>query len=299
MSAFPFPPCRPVGPGSTLAIIAPSGPFDQARFRLGVNWLATRYALRYEDPGIFSRTGYLAGADGRRLAELQSALEDPSVDAIVCARGGYGSTRLLPGLETGAIAAAGKLLVGFSDITALHALWARAGVRSLHAPMVASLGGAGESLRRLWIEAVEGSAASRSWPGIEWVPGTAEGRLIGGNLAVLAALAGTPYEPPVEGCVLFLEDVGERPYRIDRMLTTLRQSGWLGRCAGFLIGEFTDCGPGEDGVTVEEVIRDRLGDLGVPVVAGIPAGHVDHNEPLPFGALATVGGGRVAVASGR
>lgn len=291
-SAFPKP--RPVGPGSQIAIVAPAGPFDRDRFEAGVEWLSDRYQVRYDD-GIFSRSGYFAGSDARRLAELQSAIADPAIDAILCARGGYGATRLLPLLDPASVAAANKVLVGFSDISALHALWARAGVRSLHAPMVAGIAKASTAVQQEWICALEGREGPESWQLREIVPGSAQGRLIGGNLAVLSALAGTPFAPPLDDCLLFLEDVGERPYRIDRMLTTLQQAGWLDRCAGFILGDFAGSEPGDDGTTLEDVIRDRLGDCGKPVAMGFPAGHIDDNEPLTFGALARIDCGRVTI----
>jgi muramoyltetrapeptide carboxypeptidase len=290
----PFPPYRSVQAGSLLAIVAPSGPFDPERFRLGLDWLTSRYRVRH-DESIFERTGYLAGSDERRIGELRAAIEDPEVEAILCARGGYGATRLLPALDPESVARANKVLVGFSDVSALHALWARAGVRSIHAPMVASLAVSSEAVREEWIRTLEARERPESWKVQVLAPGQAEGRLFGGNLSVLASLAGTPFAPPLDGCLLFLEDVGERPYRIDRMLTTLRQSGWLGRCSGFILGEFTDGDPGDDGVTLEQVVRDRLGDLGVPVVAGFPAGHIDHNEPLTFGALARITGNLLTI----
>jgi muramoyltetrapeptide carboxypeptidase len=183
--------------------------------------------------------------------------------------------------------------VGFSDVTALHAAWARAGVRSLHAPMVSALGRAGGALVDRWMSAVEGATpepighltalAGR---------GQAEGPLVGGNLAVLAALAGTPFAPPLDGSILFLEDVGERPYRIDRMLTTLRHAGWLERVSGVVLGAFTGAEPAPDGTTSDEVLAERLGDLSVPVLGAIPAGHVDDNLELPLGARVALDGTR-------
>lgn len=209
---FPLP--RPVRPGSRLAIIAPAGPFNEDSFRKGLAWLSERYDVRTR-PDIFSKSGYFAGSDERRLAELQEAILDPDVDAVICARGGFGTTRLLPGIDPAAVRDANKTLVGFSDITALHALWARAGVRSVHAPMVAALGTASETLREKWITLLENPAAPLQWnlqrmnePLREPVGGI----LTGGNLAVLAALVGTPYRPPLDDRILFLEDVGERPY---------------------------------------------------------------------------------------
>jgi muramoyltetrapeptide carboxypeptidase len=233
--------------------------------------------------GIFEREGYLAGDDPRRLAELWAALEEPETAAILCARGGYGTMRLLDRLPTDRIRRARKLLVGFSDVTALHAAWARAGLRSLHGPMVATLGDAREGLVDRFVGALTGGRPAPR-PLEPVVPGRAEAPLLGGNLAVLASLSGTPYFPPLAGSVLFLEDVGERPYRVDRMLTQLRLAGVFAEVAGVVVGAFTECKPGPDGVTVESVLRDRLGDLRVPVAFGLPAGHVEDNLELPLGA---------------
>ncbi|MCB1229111.1 MAG: LD-carboxypeptidase [Verrucomicrobiae bacterium] len=293
-SAKPFPMPHPVQKGARLAVVAPSGPFDRERFEIGLGILRERYEVVF-DEGLFSRTGYFAGSDERRLAELQEAIRNPEIDAIVCARGGYGATRLLPDLDPSEVAEANKLLVGFSDITALHALWARAGVRSIHGPMVASLTGASDRVREEWFATLEGRDSPETWEIESLVSGSAEGRLIGGNLAVLGALVGTPHAPPIDGCLLFLEDVGERPYRVDRVLTSLRQAGWLERCAGFILGAFTEGDPGPDGITLEAVLKDRLCDLGVPVVTSFPAGHIDDNEPLTFGATARIDGETVTI----
>lgn len=269
-------------PNGVLAVVAPSGPFDVPAFERGLERLRARYRVRC-DPSILARHGYLAGDDARRLREMTDAIEDETVDAIVCARGGYGATRLLEHLDPAKVRASRKLLVGFSDVTALHALWARAGVGSLHAPMVAALGRTSDALVDRYVRALEGAPMPRIEGLASIEAGVAEGPLVGGNLAVLAALVGTPYAPPVDGCVLFLEDVGERPYRVDRMLTTLRQAGWLDRVAGVALGAFTEGPPGPDGVDLDTVLRERLGGLGIPVVSGIPAGHVDDNLELRFG----------------
>lgn len=288
------PPPREVKEGSVLSVVAPSGPFDRERFEAGVEWLRQRYEVRF-DEAIFTRQGYLAGDDERRLNELFEALVTPSVDAVLCARGGYGSTRLLPKLDHVTVANANKLLVGFSDATALHALWARANVRSLHAPMVSALATASDEVRKLWCDTLEGRSAGRHWDLETVVFGSGEGAFFGGNLAVLAALLGTPYAPDVSGKILFLEDVGERPYRIDRMLTSLLQAGWFDDCAGVVLGAFTEGEAGDDGTTTEDVLRERLGELSVPVVSGLPAGHIDENTPLLFGAAARIAGGEFSL----
>ena len=269
-------------PGACIALVAPSSPFDHAAFDAGVARLAGRYRLRF-GPTIEARHGYLAGDDERRVAELCAAIDDPEVRAIVAVRGGYGATRLLPDLDIDRIRRSGSLLVGLSDITALHAAWARAGLRSLHGPMVASLGTADDALFAEWVAALEG-APPRPFDGLAGLcSGVAEGPLLGGNLSVLVAMVGTPFAPPIDGAVLFLEDVGERPYRVDRMLTTLHQAGWFRRVAGVVAGAFTEATPGADGVTVEQVLRERLGGLQAPVALGLPVGHIDPNPPLPLG----------------
>lgn len=293
--SLPLP--RSVQEGSRLAIVAPSGPFDVESFRAGVDWLKQRYEITHSS-GIFSQEGYLAGSDAQRLRDLQGAIQDPTVDAILCARGGFGATRLLPQLELNEIAAANKLIVGFSDITALHSLWAKAGVRSLHAPMVAALGKSSEGIRGRWIEALEHPELPLTWELEAFESagnGAVEGRLIGGNLAVLGALNGTPYAPPLDGAILFFEDVGERPYRIDRMLTTLSQAGWFDRIGGLILGAFTEGDPGPDGVSIEEVMLRQFEGASFPVLTGFPAGHIDENMPLPLGATARIVGNRLLV----
>jgi len=290
---------RPVAPGSRIAIVAPAGPFNEESFGKGIAWLSTRYEVRYR-PDIFSKAGYLAGDDARRLAELNEAILDPDIDAIVCARGGFGATRLLPGIDPEAIRRANKMIIGFSDISALHALWAQAGVRSIHAPMVAALGGASEIIREKWITALEKPGDPLQWclqPLNEPSPAApVRGILTGGNLAVLSALIGTPYCPPLDGRILFIEDVGERPYRVDRLLTTMSQAGWFDRIAGLLIGAFTEGEPGADGVTIDEVLAGHFARAPFPVLTGLSAGHIDDNEALPFGVGVRIDGGLVSVA---
>lgn len=266
--------------------MAPSGPFDEEAFDAGVAFLRTRYEVRVDDE-VRAKAGYLAGDDTRRLAELHRALDEDGTRAIVCARGGYGATRLLEHLDVAQVRRAAKRLVGFSDVTALHALWARAGVESTHGPMVAWLGKADDAARAEWVASIEGRPLAVR--GLETIThGRAEGPLLGGNLAVLAALVGTPFAPPLAGAVLFLEDVGEAPYRIDRLLTQLRQAGWFREVRGVVLGEFARCAPGAHGVPVEDVLTERLADLGVPVARGLDAGHGAINLALSFGAAVTL-----------
>jgi muramoyltetrapeptide carboxypeptidase len=267
-----------------VRLIAPSGPFDVALFERGVERLRQRYEVVY-DPAITERTGFLAGSDARRLAELQAALDDPEASCLLAARGGYGATRLLDRLEPERVRAARKLLIGFSDITALHALWARAELGSVHGPMTAGLGAMDEAELARWVAAVEAGPAEGFTDLIGLRGGRTQGRLLGGNLTVLCALLGTPYLPAFDGAVLFLEDVGERPYRVDRMLTSLDQAGVLARLAGVVLGGFTAATPGTDGVSAEQVLEERLGRLPIPVLRGLPAGHLEGNRVLHLGSL--------------
>jgi len=285
---------RPVTQGSKLAIVAPAGPFDEEAFRRGVTWLRERYEITYS-PEIFSTEGYFAGSDQRRLNELNAAIADPTVEAILCARGGYGTTRILPGIDPVQVEEANKLIVGFSDITALHTLWASRGVRSIHAPMVAALGGSSEEIRQLWIGALEKPESYREWSLSTLIPnsGDAEGFFVGGNLAVLAALNGTSYAPELAGKILFIEDVGERPYRIDRMLTTLKQSGWFDQLHGLILGAFTEGDPGTEGVTIDDVFGNHFRDAAFPILKGLSAGHIRENEPLSFGSPARISGNKL------
>lgn len=299
-SAFPthsiFPETRPVASGAHLRLIAPAGPFNHDSFNRGVEWLRQRYEVSFSDE-IYTKSGYFAGSDERRLCELNDAIHDDSVDAILCARGGFGCTRLLPGIDQAGIRAANKTIIGFSDITALHSLWASNGVRSIHAPMVAALGNAPEPIREAWVASVENQRECDSWSlqavNSQAENGSASGRFFGGNLAVLTALIGTPYAPPLDDVILFVEDVGERPYRIDRMLTSLHQAGWFAKLSGLVLGSFTEGEPGPDGVSIDEVFTSHFGLAPFPVVKGLSVGHIDDNEPISFGGQAEIAAGEL------
>jgi len=270
-----------------VRVIAPSSPFDGARFDRGLALLQTRYRARLADT-LFERTGYLAGRDETRLQSLLEALADPQAQAIIPARGGFGAARLLPQLDLETIRRAGKWLVGFSDISALHALWTRAGVCSIHGPMVCSLWEAKPEIQTQWFDLLEGQPP-QPLTGLTSVhSGRASGRLFAANLTVLASLVGTPYMPNLSGCVLLLEDVTERPYRLDRTLTTLLQAGALQGVRAFVIGQFSQCEPGPDGVTAEQMFEERLAALRVPVLGNAPVGHVPDNVPVLVGTAVEV-----------
>jgi len=273
--------------GSRVAVVAPAGPVPRDAFAAGAAILGARYQLVHEER-IFARTGFLAGDDDARAAELAAALADPAVEAIFCARGGYGLMRILPRFDGAALARAPKLIVGFSDVTALHAWAATAGVTSLHAPVITQLGRVPADDAAALFAACESSDPPPPLTGLTAIEsGRAEGRLVGGNLELLSRLVGTPWLPPLDGAILFLEDVGERPYRIDRQLTQLRLSGALDRLAGVVLGDFIGCvekdGSGPDAATV---LAERLAGHGIPVVAGAPIGHGERNRAIPHGTRA-------------
>ncbi|HEX6241874.1 MAG TPA: LD-carboxypeptidase [Polyangiales bacterium] len=272
-----------LSPGSLVHVVAPSSPFPRERFDKGLALLEARYRTK-SSAALFARDGFLAGDDQARLAALEAALDDTDAGAVIAARGGYGATRLLPHLRVEDVRRADTWLVGFSDVTALHALWARAGQCSIHGPMLTSLWEAEPATQAAWFELLEG-CRPRALTGLKPLrAGRCAGRLLGGNLTVLAALSGTPYMPDLTDAVLLLEDVTERPYRIDRTLTMLLQSGALTGLRGVVLGQFSQCDPGPDGVSALAVLEERLGTLRIPLVADAPIGHVPDNQPVLLGA---------------
>jgi muramoyltetrapeptide carboxypeptidase len=277
--------------GDTIVVVASSSSFEAEKLERGVSWLRARYRVEVRRD-IHERRGFLAGTDARRREELQAALDAPNVAAIVAARGGYGLTRILASIEWRGFLAAPKWIVGFSDVTALHLEVARHGVASLHAPMLAWLGDANEATRAAWIASLEGAATS--WSDLEIVArgdgaiDRVEGPAFGGNLAMLHDCAAADRLRVPEGAVVFLEDIGERPYRVDRMLTALVDRGSFEKISAIVLGDFTDCGPGPDGARVDDVIADRLARVGCLVVRGAPFGHGARNDAFPLGALATI-----------
>lgn len=280
----------PLTPGSRIRVVAPAGPFEVSAFEAGVAALSASHSVIYEEE-ILSRDGYLAGSDQRRLAELQTALDDPECDAIIPVRGGYGTMRLLDQLDLDGFLARPKWLVGFSDLTALHACINRQAVVSIHGPMVAAFGrerlaGQSHSLER--VEAVLRGGSPPSLRGRTMREGHARGRVIGGNLAVLAALLGTRFFPQVEDAILVLEDVGEAPYRVDRLLTSLRLAGVFDQVAAVVFGQFSRCLPGPDGTRVEDVLERAVANVSFPVLANISVGHDPENHPLLLGAEAEI-----------
>ena len=291
--------------GDAVGVAALSGPVDPEELARGCAALdGMGYRVRLaSNVGLRSGTLSLSGSDAERLTGYRELLLDPEVVAIVFARGGYGATPLLPYVDPAELAAHPKIHCGYSDLTALAArLLARCGLPSFHGPMVAAdLARSLDPLSAAYFPAMlEGRGPSAlALPDADvLVPGNFDGRLVGGCLSLLAAAIGTGDEFPYDGSVLLLEDVGEEAYRIDRMLVTLRNAGRLAKLCGILIGSLSAItfGGAEDPPRLRALLTDRLAPLGIPVVAGVPAGHRGPNVTLPIGAHVAWDGGRRSLA---
>jgi len=290
-----------VRPGATIGVVAPAGPVAREDLQAGLKRLQEWGYRTVVGEAVPDRRGYLAGSDARRAADFNRMWADPAVDAIICARGGYGTMRILNLLDWDLIRQNPKFFCGFSDITALHlALEREAGLVTFHGPMVAAFGGAeaynGAGLRRALQET--GPLGEVPWPDpaeegaprpLTIRPGVAEGRLIGGNLTLIVSLLGTRWEPDFSGRIVVLEDVDEAPYRVDRMLVQLLLAGKLQRAAGIVFGDSPTClkgPPDRPSLALQEVLTELLGPLGIPVLYGFPCGHGPHRATLPLGVRA-------------
>ena len=273
--------------GGVIGLIAPAGP-AQLDLDSATQWMHARgYQLRVF-PGVWEKNGYLAGSDAARAGDLHAAFADDSIDAIFCLRGGYGSPRLLDSIDFELLRRHPKPFVGYSDITALHlAITRYAGFVTFHGPMLnADLLGNKQSptesslLRMLSGQQPRLLSHPDEYPLITVAPGCASGRLLGGNLSLICATIGSPFELDDQDAILFIEDVNEPLYRVDRLLTHLRLAGKLNRLRGVLVGDFA----GVDLSALVQLLRQELGPLGIPVLAGWRSGHCDPNLTLPLGA---------------
>ncbi len=297
-------------PGDTLGIIAPASapPDPKSLDRAAAALERLGFKIRFA-PNVRKRWGFLAGGDRERASDLMRMFTDRKVNAILCVRGGYGAARLLPMLDYAAIRSHPKIFVGYSDITSLHcAFLKRADLVSFHGPMLGSDFVKDDmpeftrrSFLRLLSEPVAYGSIARGYrrQTVETLRrGVARGPLIGGNLTLLCTAIGTPWQPDFKGRILFLEDLAEEPYRMDRMLTYLLNAGLLQQVGGIAIGINKDCHDPkakksrEYRQTLEDVFRDRLWPLKVPVVMGLPFGHIPHNATLPVGGEALLDANR-------
>lgn len=291
----PLKPLR-LGPGSVIGIAAPAGPFEPERLSRGVEVLrAMGFEVLVPD-GLLAARGYLAGSDAHRAELLNRLFADPGIDAVMCARGGYGSLRILPLLDYAHLAASPKVLIGFSDITALlAAVSARCRLVVFHGPVVTTLADASDRTVGGLLEAVASDrpVVVRSEGAVALRPGSASGAVCGGNLTTLCHLLGTPFAPRFRNRILFLEDRGEAPYRIDRMLVHMRAAGCFDGIKGVVLGTFEGCGRPEE---ILEIVADVMRGIEAPILAGLESGHGEPNLTLPLGARAVLDAGRRTLA---
>jgi muramoyltetrapeptide carboxypeptidase len=273
-------------PGDRVGVVVPSSPFDRETFERGISRIEAMGFSTVLAEGLFDQDGYLAGTDERRADQLHRFFEDPAIDGIICARGGYGSLRLLALLDFGLIRRNPKVFVGFSDASALLAsFYQRSGLACFHGPMVTALATGEAETAAALLAALTGTEkiSRRSESGETIRPGAAAGPVCGGNLTVLCHMLGTPFAPRFSGHILFLEDIGEAPYRIDRMLTQMRLAGVFQGVRAVVLGTFKDCGkPAE----ISRIVEQAFSEERIPILAGIAAGHGKRNLTIPIGPVA-------------
>jgi muramoyltetrapeptide carboxypeptidase len=281
-------------PGARIGLIAPSSPvYEEENRQKAIQLLEELGFAVTVGQSCREQRGYLSGSDSIRAHDVNSAFANPDIDAIVCLRGGYGAARLLPMLDYDMIRNNPKPFVGFSDITALHcAFQVKCGLVTFHGPMAGAhwqVGLRENNSRSLWLRAMSETCSLGRMENPDGAPfealreGEAEGILTGGNLTVLNNLLGTEYMPDLDGKLLLMEDVGEKPYRIDAMLTQFRNTGLLQKCAGFILGDFTDCGgdPSKPTLTLQEIIAELL-PQNKPILQSVHAGHGKDKITLPL-----------------
>ena len=272
--------------GDGVGIIAPAGPVEPSEIEPAISLLESLGFRVCLGPHVYERKAYLAGDDETRLADLHEMFRKDEVRVILCARGGYGIHRILEKIDYTLAKKSPKIIVGYSDITALLiALYRKTGLVTFHGPMAKDLGkNENRNLESLLQLVTSDSRITFSLSHGKVIrPGKSRGVLLGGNLSLLCQLIGTPFMPPPRGKILFIEEKGEPHYRIDRMLTHLKLAGFLTQCAGVVFGEFSECG---DASSVVEVLQERTHELGIPVMTGLKVGHGLENVAVPVGVRA-------------
>lgn len=270
-------------PGDRIAIVSPASIIKPQVVYSTLPVLTDEGWVAYVGENTFARHGTYAGTYEQRYSDLETALTDPDTRAIICARGGYGVVHLLDRLNRLPLRDDPKWVVGYSDISALHALMSAHGIKSIHAPMtkhIAEHHGKDEDSRRLFALLRGENPDVRVSPFSKNRCGTAEGLLLGGNLAVIAGLISTPFDVFRPGSILFIEDVAEPIYKVERILYTLKLNGTLAKLAGLIVGRFTNYVGDRDNDTMEDMIQNMVADYDYPVAYNVPIGHVDHNIPM-------------------
>lgn len=274
--------------GDTIGIAAPASPFDLRKFNRGIDVLESMGFTVYIPEGIFNRNGYLAGTDNQRASILNDLFSKKNIKAIVCARGGFGSLKILSLLDYENILNNPKIFVGYSDVTALlSAIFKKCRLISFHGPMATELGSASKRTRNAMFSALTSRLDFEvfSKKGTSLKPGIGSGILLGGNLSTLCHLTGTSYSPDFKGSILFIEERGEAAYRIDRMLTHMKMAGCFNDISGLVLGSFTDCGSVRE---INKIVTGLFEKFDIPVLAGFAAGHGKENIAIPFGLKATL-----------
>ena len=275
-------------PGDKIGVVAPASPFDRRAFKEGLRVLEKMGFTPCIPEGIFEKKRYLAGTDKARAERINSLFRDKSVRGIVCARGGYGSLRLLKLLDYKSIRKNPKVFVGFSDVTVLlTVLYGHCGLVGFHGPMVTTLAAASRKARTALFGAIASSEKIRLTPRQPAVirPGRASGPVLGGNLTTLSHLLGTSFAPGFKGHILILEEINEAPYRLDRMLTQMNLAGCFKDLAGLVLGAFKNCGNKKE---VYRIADDIFRDAKFPILAGFDFGHIRGNLTFPVGLKATL-----------
>jgi len=274
---------RGVASGDSIGIVAPGSPFDKIKFEKGISVLAEMGFRPIFTDELFLKDGYLAGPDLHRARILNEAFLDDQIKAIWCARGGYGSLRMLKHLDFDMIYSHPKIFIGCSDISAiLNVLYLRCNMVSFHGPMIESLGAADHRTQQSVFEAISSRQlwALRPERAVVIHHGISSGRVTGGNLTTLCHLIGTPFQPDFSGTILLLEDTGEAPYRVDRMLSQMKMAGCFEGVTGMILGSFEKCGEIDQ---IYNIFQDIFSDSDFPILAGFDIGHGQPNVTIPFG----------------